>query len=80
MVITGEYTNSSVADIKKWESSRLKALAHEYNLTFVAFGETIIAQDGSPSSGILTLSEAWASTIEPAPSMGEILQMYHFPT
>lgn len=44
----------------------LKDVAHEFNLTYEAFGTRISSTDG-PSKGTLVLSDAYGAALEPAP-------------
>ena len=44
----------------------LQDLAESFNLSFTAFGQHIDTGDG-PKYGALVLSDAWASSLEPAP-------------
>ncbi|KAF8631930.1 hypothetical protein AX15_002183 [Amanita polypyramis BW_CC] len=57
---------SSVAAVQKYDAKRLKKLASHHNLTFNAFGKSI-GDESAPSSGSLTLSDALAPGLEPAP-------------
>jgi len=59
-------TQSSVAAVKERDTNVLKALAKEFNLTYTAFGSAISAEDGT-AAGILTLTDAWGTALEPAP-------------
>jgi Gly-Xaa carboxypeptidase len=62
-------TESSVGAVKEHDTALLKKLAHEFNLTYSAFGSAISPQAGelAPSKGTLTLSDAWGTGLEPAP-------------
>ena len=44
----------------------VESLAKQFNLTYYAFG-TRISEEGVPTSGTLTLSDAFRSAHEPAP-------------
>ncbi len=58
--------SSSVATVKERDTNVLKPLAKEFNLTYTAFGSAISAEDGT-AAGILTLTDAWGTALEPAP-------------
>ncbi|KAF5375364.1 hypothetical protein D9615_008006 [Tricholomella constricta] len=59
---------SSVGEVKIHDSQLLENLAREFNLTYNAFGTRLSTQaDGAPSSGTLTLSDAFHTALEPAP-------------
>jgi Gly-Xaa carboxypeptidase len=62
-------TESSVGAVKEHDTALLKKLAHEFNLTYSAFGSAVSPQAGKlvPSKGTLTLSDAWGTGLEPAP-------------
>jgi len=57
---------SSVKAVQEHDTSVLEDLASEFNLSFTAFGQDISPQDG-PAYGSLILSEAFDSSLEPAP-------------
>lgn len=57
---------SSLKDTKARDTELLKSLAHEFNLTYTAFGQHITGGDG-PSQGTLTLQDAFHDGLEPAP-------------
>jgi len=57
---------SSVAAVQRRDTSLLKDLAKEFNLTYTAFGSTISTEDG-PSVGTLNLTDARGTPLEPAP-------------
>ncbi|KAF7430744.1 hypothetical protein PC9H_006455 [Pleurotus ostreatus] len=59
-------TESSVAATVEHDTQLLKSLANKFNLTYTSFGAQISAKD-APSSGTLTLSDAWGTALEPAP-------------
>jgi len=59
-------TQSSVAAVQERDTSLLKDLAKEFNLTYTAFGSTISTEDG-PSVGTLNLTDARGTPLEPAP-------------
>ncbi|KAL4268882.1 peptidase M20A family protein [Pleurotus pulmonarius] len=59
-------TESSVAATVKRDTQLLKSLSKKFNLTYTSFGVEISERD-SPSSGTLTLSDAWGTALEPAP-------------
>ncbi|KAF4593099.1 hypothetical protein EYR38_008809 [Pleurotus pulmonarius] len=59
-------TESSVAATVKRDTQLLKSLSKTFNLTYTSFGVEISERD-SPSSGTLTLSDAWGTALEPAP-------------
>ena len=58
---------SSVKETKAHSTHLAGSLAKHFNLTFHAFG-TRISGEGAPSSGSLTLSDAFRSAHEPAPA------------
>jgi len=57
---------SSLDEVKAHDTALLKDLAHKFNLTYNAFGSRISAE-GAPSSGTLTLRDAYGDGLEPAP-------------
>lgn len=57
---------SSVGETQTHNADILKSLADKFNLTYNAFGTTISDEDG-PSSGTLTLSNAFEDGLGPAP-------------
>lgn len=59
-------TDSSVGATKEHGAKRLTHLAHQFNLSYTAFGEQIGDAD-TPAYGTLTLSDAWGTALEPAP-------------
>ncbi|KDQ26797.1 hypothetical protein PLEOSDRAFT_1043178 [Pleurotus ostreatus PC15] len=59
-------TESSVAATMKHDTELLKSLSKKFNLTYTSFGAELSEKD-SPSSGTLTLSDAWGTALEPAP-------------
>ncbi|KAI9453413.1 hypothetical protein BJY52DRAFT_1289449 [Lactarius psammicola] len=59
-------TQSSVAAVQQRDTDILKHLANEFNLTFTAFGSDITPK-GAPTAGKLTLTDAWGTSLEPAP-------------
>ncbi|KAF8337820.1 hypothetical protein F5887DRAFT_983763 [Amanita rubescens] len=66
---------SSVSAVQSYDTERLKGLASSYNLTFDAFGN--ITDPDAPSSGILTLSDAFHTGLEPAPLTPVNATPYH---
>jgi Gly-Xaa carboxypeptidase len=58
--------HSSVDETKAHDTALLKSLASKFNLTYRAFGVTI-SDNSVPSSGTLTLSDAFNDALEPAP-------------
>ncbi|KZV66012.1 carboxypeptidase S [Peniophora sp. CONT] len=56
-------TDSTLVAVQAADTKRLTKLAKHFNLTFNAFGE-VLAEGGS---GTLTLSDAWGTSLEPAP-------------
>lgn len=60
------YSYSSVAATVEHDTQLLKSLANKFNLTYTSFGAQISGKD-APSSGTLTLSDAWGTALEPAP-------------
>lgn len=59
---------SSVAEVKAHDTELLKGLADKFNLTYNAFGTKVTEEaEGAPSSGSLTLSDAYGTALEPAP-------------
>jgi Gly-Xaa carboxypeptidase len=52
--------------VKGRDTNVLKPLAKEFNLTYTAFGSAISAEAGT-AAGILTLTDAWGTALEPAP-------------
>ena len=59
-------TNSSVNETIAYDSKLLKPLAKAFNLTYHAFGTTL-SEEGEPSKGTLTLSDAFHSAHGPSP-------------
>ncbi|KAG7444316.1 carboxypeptidase S [Guyanagaster necrorhizus] len=59
-------TLSSVGKTEAHDTATVRKLAHKFNLTFTAFGESI-SEVGAPSKGSLTLSDAFGTALEPAP-------------
>ncbi|KAL1941154.1 hypothetical protein VTO73DRAFT_7366 [Trametes versicolor] len=59
-------TDSSVDAAKEHDTALLKGLAHDFNLSYTAFGAQITGQD-APAYGTLTISDAWGAALEPAP-------------
>ncbi|KAF4593116.1 hypothetical protein EYR38_008826 [Pleurotus pulmonarius] len=59
-------TESSVAATIKHDTQLLKSLSKKFNLTYTSFGAELSEKD-VPSSGTLTLSDAWGTALEPAP-------------
>ncbi|KAI0731172.1 carboxypeptidase S [Earliella scabrosa] len=59
-------TDSSVDAVKEHDTALLKSLAHEFNLSYTAFGSQVTGQD-APAYGTLTISDAWDAALEPAP-------------
>ena len=57
--------SSSVSAVQSYDTERLKGLVSNYNLTFDAFGN--ITDPDAPSSGIVALSDAFHTGLEPAP-------------
>ncbi|KAJ3566918.1 hypothetical protein NP233_g6692 [Leucocoprinus birnbaumii] len=57
---------SSLEETRKRDTNLLVPLAQKFNLTFEAFGKTVIGDNGS-SAGNLTLRAAFHDGIEPAP-------------
>lgn len=60
---------SSIAELQNYLTALFTPLAHKFNLTLNAFDSTL-AQSSStsyPSSGTLTLTDAWGTGLEPAP-------------
>ncbi|KAF9453562.1 carboxypeptidase S [Macrolepiota fuliginosa MF-IS2] len=58
--------SSSLAATIAHDTELLKPLAHDFNLTYTSFGETISGGNG-PSKGSLTLRDAFHDGLEPAP-------------
>ncbi|KAG6857473.1 hypothetical protein H0H87_003540 [Tephrocybe sp. NHM501043] len=58
---------SSVAEVKAHDAELLQAIAEKFNLTYNAFGK-VLSAEGVPSSGSLTLSDAFGNSLEPAPA------------
>ncbi|KAK1232132.1 hypothetical protein PQX77_004733 [Marasmius sp. AFHP31] len=59
-------TRSSVTKAQEHDANLLRDLAERFNLTFTAFGETL-TDPKRPSSGKLTLTDAFDNSLEPAP-------------
>ncbi|KAG7093667.1 hypothetical protein E1B28_007326 [Marasmius oreades] len=59
-------TLSSVEDAQAHDTELLKSLAKSFNLTFTAFGQHI-TDPAKPSKGRLTLSDAFGTSLQPAP-------------
>ena len=60
--------SSSISAVQQRDTDVLKHLAKEFNLTYTAFGSAISTEDG-PAAGTLTLTDAFGTTLEPAPVM-----------
>lgn len=60
------FSISSVDAAKEHDTALLKGLAHDFNLSYTAFGAQITGQD-APAYGTLTISDAWGAALEPAP-------------
>ncbi|PCH44222.1 carboxypeptidase S [Wolfiporia cocos MD-104 SS10] len=58
-------TDSSVEEVKKHSTAILKTLATEFNLSYTAFGTSVTGDE--PGYGMLTLSDAWGTALNPAP-------------
>jgi Gly-Xaa carboxypeptidase len=58
--------HSSLDEVKAHDTALLKHLGDKFNLTYSAFGSRI-SEEGAPASGSLTLSDAFAGGLEPAP-------------
>ncbi|KAI0954058.1 hypothetical protein AcW1_006673 [Taiwanofungus camphoratus] len=58
--------DSSVNAVREHSTAILKPLATRFNLSYVAFGSHV-TEEGVPSYGTLTLSDAWNTALEPAP-------------
>ncbi|EJD07407.1 carboxypeptidase S [Fomitiporia mediterranea MF3/22] len=56
-------TQGSVEAVKERDTKVIVELAEKFNLTYNAFGQTLL----SGGSGSLTLSDAWGTALEPAP-------------
>lgn len=71
---------SSLDETKARDTKLLESLAKKFNLTYKAFG-TAISEEGSPSSGTLTLRDSDNTGLEPAPvtptSAGADAAPYH---
>ncbi|KZW02631.1 Zn-dependent exopeptidase [Exidia glandulosa HHB12029] len=59
-------THSSVAELQHRLVHLVSPIAHQFNLSLVAFGNEIGCKK-APRAGVITLSEAWHSALEPAP-------------
>ncbi|KAH9027918.1 hypothetical protein EDB84DRAFT_1563249 [Lactarius hengduanensis] len=59
-------TQSSLSVVQQRDTDLLKQLAKEFNLTFTAFGSDITPKC-TPTAGKLTLTDAWGTSLEPAP-------------
>lgn len=57
---------SSVDVVRDSDTTLLKPLAEKFNLTYNAFGKSI-SPENAPSSGSLTISDAFHAGLEPAP-------------
>lgn len=57
---------SSVNAVREHSTAILKPLTTRFNLSYVAFGSHV-TEEGVPSYGMLTLSDAWNTALEPAP-------------
>ncbi|KAG5724904.1 Carboxypeptidase S [Termitomyces sp. T112] len=57
---------SSVEEVQTHDTELLSRLVKEFNLTYTAFGNELSAK-GGPSSGTLTLKDAFGTALEPAP-------------
>ncbi|KAF8074977.1 carboxypeptidase S [Lyophyllum atratum] len=59
---------SSVEAVKAHDTKIVEDLAEKFNLTYNAFGSKISREEkGAPSSGSLTLTDAYGNSLEPAP-------------
>ncbi|KAF8216351.1 hypothetical protein K438DRAFT_1797078 [Mycena galopus ATCC 62051] len=58
-------TQSSVAETMAHDTALLVDLAAKFNLSYTAFGKAI--STGAPAFGTLTLSDAYGTSLEPAP-------------
>ncbi|KAF8216349.1 hypothetical protein K438DRAFT_1703174 [Mycena galopus ATCC 62051] len=58
-------TQSSVAETMAHDTALLADLAAKFNLSYTAFGKAI--STGAPAFGTLTLSDAYGTSLEPAP-------------
>lgn len=61
-------TLSSVADVIERDTNTLKGLAEKFNLTFTSFGKIVSDSASASSYGSLYLSDAYDSSLEPAPT------------
>jgi len=66
LALTWGFGISSVAAVQERDTSLLKDLAKEFNLTYITFNSTISTED-SASGGTLNLTDAWGTPLEPAP-------------
>ncbi|RDB23324.1 Carboxypeptidase S [Hypsizygus marmoreus] len=57
---------SSVEEVQAHDAKLLESLAAKFNLTYNAFGATL-SEPGAPSSGTLTLSDAFGTALHVAP-------------
>lgn len=58
---------SSVAATLDHDAALVKSLAHEYNLSYTAFDADMDWDATGPARGMVTLSRAFGSGLEPAP-------------
>lgn len=58
--------HSSVDAVKERDTNLLESLASSFNLSYSAFGKHVSKESG-PAYGTLTLSDAWAAALVPAP-------------
>lgn len=57
--------DSSTSEVKAHDTTLLKSLASKFNLTYTAFGESVLVSESS--LGALNLEDAWGTALEPAP-------------
>lgn len=60
-------TLSSLKDTRARDMELLKPLASRFNLTYTAFGESILGGNAAPSQGSLALGDPFHDELEPAP-------------
>lgn len=59
-------SRSSVSEVQEHDSNLLQGLAQQFNLSYTAFGKQL-SGEGVPAYGKLVLSDAWGTSLAPAP-------------
>lgn len=66
ILMTTYMWDSSVGEVQDRDTALLQKLADKFNLSYTAFGKGIQTGDGQ-KYGTLDLSDAWGTSLEPAP-------------